>query len=109
MTCSQLVEFDFPMWVHVALMLTGQHLQNCPVSEFPVSLYNFMFTHRLYKRTGRSHPDVTHSFFGLPFWSLEFGILAVAILIFLEPEVTIFGWEDGAGEEWGVSEVISPR
>lgn len=30
------------------------------------------------------------------FWSVEFGILAVAILgVFLEPEVTIFGQEGG--------------
>lgn len=34
------------------------------------------------------------------FWSVEFGILAVAILgFFLEPEVTIFGQEGGSRVE----------
>lgn len=41
---------------------------------------------------------VLYWFVDCDFWNLKFGIIAITILVFLEPDATIFGRERGAGE-----------
>lgn len=55
------------------------------------------FDHRLYgNRCESNHCDVTHWCLYYCFKGLELGIMAIAILVVLVPEVTVFGLEGGA-------------
>lgn len=44
MTYCQSKEFDFPMWVHVATMMTMQDDNSKTMNELAVSPYNLMVT-----------------------------------------------------------------
>ena len=63
-------------------------------------------SHKWYKRSGRSCCDVSHGFVDYyKFLNPEFGVFM--ILVSLEPEVTIFRQEDGAGEKRVVDGLVN--